>query len=119
MPEVIVIRHKYQDLILPFVGKQLIKVLVYNHLLYNGYDVKVGQVGPYEIDFVGTRRGEKIYVQVCYLLSGQSTIDREFGNLEKISDNYPKIVVSTDDFAGNTRNGIRHINLQPFLAMEI
>jgi len=92
---------------------------VYNHLLYNDYEVKVGQVGPNEIDFVGKRKGEIIYVQVCYLLNEQSTIDREFGNLEKINDNYPKIVVSMDEFAGNTRKGIQHINLQNFLTMEI
>lgn len=92
---------------------------VYNHLLYHDYDVKVGQVGPNEIDFVGKRRGEIIYVQVCYMLNDQSTIDREFGNLEKINDNYPKIVVSMDDFSGNTRNGIQHKNLQDFLTTPV
>jgi predicted AAA+ superfamily ATPase len=92
---------------------------VYNHLLYNNYEVRVGRVGPCEIDFVGKRKGETVYIQVCYLLNEQSTIEREFGNLEKIHDNYPKIVVSMDEFAGNTRNGIRHIHLQTFLAMEI
>jgi predicted AAA+ superfamily ATPase len=98
---------------------KLIENAVYNHLLYNDYDVKIGQVGQYEIDFVGKRKGEIIYVQVCYLLHEQSTIDREFGNLEKIKDNYPKIVVSMDEFAGNTREGIQHINLKDFLSMDI
>jgi len=89
---------------------------VYNHLLYNHYEIKVGQVGPNEIDFVGKRQGEIIYVQVCYLLNEQATVDREFGNLEKINDNYPKIVVSMDEFAGNTRKGIQHRNLKDFLS---
>ncbi|MDR0865575.1 MAG: ATP-binding protein [Candidatus Symbiothrix sp.] len=100
------------------IGK-IIENAVYNHLLYNDYEVKVGQVGAYEIDFVGKRKGEYIYVQVCYLLQEQATIDREFGNLEKINDNYPKMVVSMDEFAGNTRNGIQHIYLRDFLEMEL
>jgi len=92
---------------------------VYNHLLYNDYDIKIGQIGTREIDFVGTRHGEMIYVQVCYLLSDEATIEREFGNLEQINDNYPKIVVSMDDFAGNSRNGIHHRNLLDFLSRDI
>jgi predicted AAA+ superfamily ATPase len=47
------------------------------------------------------------------------SIDREFGNLEKINDNYPKMVVSMDEFTGNTRKGIQHINLRDFLSSEI
>jgi predicted AAA+ superfamily ATPase len=100
------------------IGK-LMENAVYNHLLFNDYEVKVGQVGPYEIDFVGKRRGEIVYIQVCYLLHEEATIDREFGNLERINDNYPKIVVSMDEFAGNTRKGIQHINLREFLSSEI
>lgn len=92
---------------------------VYNHLLYNDFEVKVGQVGSNEIDFVCKRQGEMIYVQVCYLLNEQSTIDREFGILEKINDNYPKIVVSMDEFKGNSRNGIQHKNLQDFLTAPL
>ena len=98
---------------------KIIENAVYNHLLYNDYEVKIGQVAQREIDFVGTRRGETLYVQVCYLLNEPSTIDREFGNLEKIKDNYQKIVVSMDEFSGNTRNGIRHISLKNFLSMNI
>lgn len=97
---------------------KIIENAVCNHLLYLGFELKTGQVGQNEIDFVGSRKGEIIYVQVCYLLHEQSTIDREFGNLEKIKDNYPKMVVSMDEFAGNTRNGIQHIYLRDFLSME-
>ena len=52
------------------------------------------------------------------MLHEQATIDREFGNLEKIKDNYPKMVVSMDEFAGNTRKGIQHIYLRNFLTMK-
>jgi len=92
---------------------------VYNHLRYQSYEVKVGSTGPYEIDFVCRKNGETLYVQVCYLLSEQSTIDREFGNLERINDNYPKMVVSMDEFAGNTRKGIQHTSLRRFLETEL
>ncbi len=98
---------------------KIIENAVCNHLLYNDYELKIGQVGQNEIDFVGTRKGEIIYVQVCYMLHEQATIDREFGNLEKIKDNYPKMVVSMDEFAGNTRNGIQHIYLRDFLSMNL
>jgi len=48
-------------------------------------------------------------------LHDEKTIEREFGNLEKIKDNYPKIVVSMDEFTGNSRNGIEHLNLRDYL----
>jgi len=97
------------------IGK-IMENAVYKQLVYNDYEIKIGQLGNNEIDFVCKKDGEYLYVQVCYLLHNQSTIDREFGNLEKIDDNYPKIVVSMDDFRGNTRNGIRHVQLREFLS---
>ncbi len=112
------LRNAVIDYKLSDIGK-IMENAVYNHLLFNDYEVKVGQVGQFEIDFVGKRKGEIIYVQVCYLLHEQATIDREFGNLERINDNYPKMVVSMDEFTGNTRKGIQHINLRDFLSSEI
>ncbi|MDR3262100.1 MAG: ATP-binding protein [Tannerella sp.] len=100
------------------IGK-IMENAVYKHLLYNDYEVKIGQIGKAEVDFVGKRKGEFIYIQVCYLLQEQATIEREFGNLEKINDNYPKMVVSMDEFSGNTRRGIRHIHLRDFLSMTL
>lgn len=97
---------------------KIMENVVYNHLLFNGYDLKIGQSGTNEIDFVCRKQGETLYVQVCYLLHDESTIEREFGNLEKINDNYPKMVVSMDEFAGNTIRGITHINLREFLSRE-
>ncbi|GHV04523.1 ATPase [Bacteroidia bacterium] len=98
---------------------KIIENVVFNHLLYNDYEVKIGQVRNLEIDFVGRRKGETLYIQVCYLLQDEATIQREFGNLEKIKDNYPKMVVSMDQFAGNTRNGIQHIYLRDFLSRAL
>ncbi len=100
------------------IGKMM-ENAVYHHLLYNDYEVKIGEIGTFEIDFVATKKGEKIYIQVCYLLQEETTIEREFGNLEKIKDNYPKLVVSMDEFTGNTRNGIRHVYLRDFLSNPV
>lgn len=96
-----------------------IENVVCNHLIYCGYEVKVGTMVSEEIDFVCTRNGETMYVQVSAELSRQETIDREFGNLLKIKDNYPKIVVSGERLFGNTYQGIRHIYIRDFLSEEI
>jgi len=99
------------------IGK-LMENAVYMQLLRNGYRVFVGKDGDKEIDFLGERAGERIYVQVCYLLTDEKTIQREFGNLDAIEDNYPKYVVSMDAFLSqNTYKGIHHISLRQFLAM--
>ena len=68
-----------------------------------------------EIDFVCEKEGEKIYVQVALTLNEKQTIEREFGNLMKIKDNYPKMVITLDDFQGNTYEGILHQTLREFL----
>ena len=96
-----------------------IENVVCNHLIYCGYEVKVGTMMSEEIDFVCTRNGETMYVQVSAELSRQETIDREFGNLLKIKDNYPKIVVSGERSFGNTYQGIKHIYVRDFLSEEI
>lgn len=96
---------------------KLYENIVYLELLYRGYDVKVGKTDDYEIDFVAYKNNETLYVQVCYMLGSEETIQREFGNLEKINDNYPKYVISGDlpDFS---RNGIKHYNIIKFLLNE-
>lgn len=96
-----------------------IENVVCNHLLYCGYEVKVGTMMSEEIDFVCTRNGETVYVQVSAELSRQETIDREFGNLLKIKDNYPKIVVSGERSFENTYQGIKHVYIRDFLSEEI
>ena len=96
---------------------KLYENIVYLELLYRGYDVKVGKTDDYEIDFVAYKGTDILYVQVCYLLSAPETVEREFGNLERIKDNYPKYVISGDlpDFS---RNGIKHYNIIKFLLNE-
>ena len=96
---------------------KLYENIVYLELLYRGYDVKVGKTDEYEIDFVAYKGADILYVQVCYLLAAPETVEREFGNLERIRDNYPKYVISGDlpDFS---RNGIKHYNIIKFLLNE-
>ncbi|MFR9634037.1 MAG: ATP-binding protein [Rikenellaceae bacterium] len=90
--------------------------VVYNHLLYSGYDVKVGAMQSEEIDFVCTKGGETLYVQVTQELFKEETIAREFGNLLNIKDNYPKIVVSADESYENSYEGVKHIYIRDFLS---
>ena len=93
---------------------QIFENIIYLELLRKGYNVRVGKVDNLEVDFVCTKGNEKIYVQVAYLLASPETIEREFTSLEKIDDNYPKYVISMDEF-DMSRNGIKHINIIDFL----
>lgn len=95
---------------------KLLENLVYNHLLYLGYEVRIGYIGDKEIDFIGEKSNEKIYVQVALQIDNEVTAQREFGKLLKIPDNYPKIVVTDEAFQGNTYEGIRHYSIQDFLS---
>ena len=96
----------------------LLENAVYLELLRRGYQVKVGVLDQAEIDFVAERHGERLYLQVAYLLAEPATIQREFGNLERIADNHPKLVLSMDTLAPAQRNGIRWQNVIDFLAGE-
>lgn len=88
--------------------------IVYNELISSGYDVKVGNLENGEIDFIATYFGEKIYIQVAYILADETVIDREFGAFNNIQDNYPKYVISTDTF-DFSQNGIIHKNIIDWL----
>jgi len=94
---------------------KVLENVVYNHLKVNDYDIHIGQIQSKEIDFVATKGGQTLYIQVCYLLSNQEVIDREFGNLLEIKDNYPKYVVSMDEFAPKNIQGVEHLHLREFL----
>jgi predicted AAA+ superfamily ATPase len=95
---------------------KMMENVVYNHLVFKGYKVFVGKLNDIEIDFVAEKNGETNYFQVTYLLKDNVTIEREFGNLLKIDDNYPKYVISYDNFqVPNTYKGIRHFLLIDFL----
>ena len=93
---------------------QIFENIIYLELLRKGYNVRVGKVDNLEVDFVCTKGNEKIYVQVAYLLASSETIEREFTSLEKIDDNYPKYVISMDEF-DMSRNGVIHTNIIDFL----
>jgi hypothetical protein len=93
---------------------RIMENMVYFELLRRGYDVTIGIVGDYEIDFVCKKMGEKIYVQVTRELSNEDTIEREFRPLLLVRDNYPKYVISTDDF-DMSHDGIKHKNIINFL----
>lgn len=91
--------------------------VVYMELLKRGYSVTIGKIGAAEIDFVAEKQGELLYIQVAYLLASASTIEREFGSLKAIDDNFPKYVLSMDEF-DMSRDGIRHFNIRDFLLQE-
>jgi predicted AAA+ superfamily ATPase len=94
---------------------RILENIVYLHLRVAGYEVHVGKYLDKEIDFVCQRGNEKLYIQVAYLLTDETTIKREFGNLELITDNYPKYVLSMDEQAIGNRNGIEHRHIRDFL----
>lgn len=95
----------------------ILENIIYLELLRRGYRITVGKTGEKEIDFVCERQNEKLYVQVTYLLASEDTIRREFGAYDNIRDNYPKYVVSMDEF-DMSRNGIKHKNIRDFLTIE-
>jgi len=93
---------------------QVLENIVCLELLRRGYAVTVGAVGDCEIDFVGVKNGDPIYIQVAYLIPDKAAQEREFNNLLKIEDNYPKYVVTLDEF-NMSQNGIKHWNIKDFL----
>lgn len=93
----------------------MLENIVYLELLRRGYDVCVGKLEGYEIDFIATRQEEKIYVQVAKEIRDEKTRQREYGRLLEISDNYPKYVLLDDDYAGGNYQGIKTIHIADFL----
>jgi len=93
---------------------QVLENIVYFEMLRRGYNIKIGKVDNFEVDFVCKKNDETIYIQVSYLLASEDTKEREFSVLENIKDNYPKYVLSMDEF-DMSRNGIKHVNLIEFL----
>lgn len=94
---------------------KIMENVVYNHLVYRGYKVRVGVLGSHEVDFIAEKNGEKKYIQVALTINDPATMEREFGNLKMITDNYPKLVITMDTFPGNTHEGIQTIDLRNFL----
>jgi len=91
--------------------------IVFLELLRRGYKVTIGKSDTKEIDFIAEKNGNKLYVQVSYMLINNETIEREFNIYNSIPDNYPKYVISMDEF-DMSRNGIKHFNIRDFLLMD-
>lgn len=97
---------------------QILENIVCLELLRRNFKVFVGKKDESEIDFIAERNCVKIYVQVAYLLASEETVRREFSVYDSIKDNFPKYVVSMDEF-DFSRNGIIHRNIRDFLLGEI
>lgn len=95
----------------------ILENIVFLELLRRGYSVTVGKMGDKEIDFVCEKQGNRLYIQVAYLLASEETIQREFEVYAGIPDNFPKYVVTMDEF-DMSRNGIKHRNIREFLLEE-
>lgn len=93
----------------------ILENIVFLEMKKRGYKITIGTLGGYEIDFIAEKQNEKIYIQVARALEQEKTIQREFGNLEKITDNYKKIVLSMDKYFQKDYNGIEHKFLPEFL----
>ena len=99
--------------------EKLMENAVYRHLLRLGYIVYIGILHKAEIDFVAEKKGSTVYIQVCYMLASEDTVEREFGNLRMIKDSHPKYVVSMDRMYGKANvDGIRHLHLRDFLKLR-
>ena len=94
-------------------SNKLYENIVYLEMRSRGYEVQVGKLDDTEIDFICYRGDEKLYIQVAYLITPADE-EREFGNLERLHDNYPKYVIS-GDLVNLSRNGIIHRNIIDFL----
>ena len=89
--------------------------VVYLELCRRGYTVNIGKTSDGEIDFVATRQNEKLYIQVTQEISSEKTEHREYDRLLAVSDNHPKYVLLTDDFAGGNYQGIKTMHVADFL----
>ncbi len=92
--------------------------LVYNELLYRGYDVKIGKTYKGEIDFVAMKDGKKCFIQVAYMLSSDDVIEREFGAFSSVRDPSPKYVFSLDEY-DMSKDGITHFNIEDWLLNKV
>ncbi len=96
----------------------ILENVVFSHLKGLGYRVSVGVLNNTEIDFIAKKADKTIYIQVSYLIIDNKTKEREFGNLLRIKDNYPKYVISLDSVPIGSYQGIIHLHLRDFLKMD-
>jgi len=96
----------------------ILENIVLLELKRRGYKVYVGKNEDKEVDFIAEKKNEKVYIQVTYKMVEQQTIEREFGAFKSINDNYPKYVVSMDEFWNDNMEGIKHIHIADFLLLN-
>lgn len=97
----------------------ILENIVFLELKRREYNVYIGKLDNTEIDFVAEKQGKKIYIQVAYKLENEQTIEREFNNLLAIEDQYPKYVVTMDEFWRDTIEGVKHLYITDFLLSDI
>ena len=97
----------------------MLENVMYLELLRRGYDVYIGKLGNYEVDFVATKQNDTVYIQIAQKIDRSETEEREYGRLLAIPDNYPKYVLRTDEFAGGNYKGIKTMHVADFLLNEI
>ena len=100
-----------------FIGHAL-ENIIYNELIYRGYDVKIGKTYKGEIDFVAIKDGKKCFIQVAYLLMDDDIIEREFKAFDSVRDPSPKYVFSLDEY-DMSKDGITHINIEKWLLNKV
>lgn len=96
---------------------QLLENIVFLELIRQGYSITIGKIQDLEVDFVCRKANQIKYIQVSQSILDENTRKREFKSLEKISDSYPKYVISMDSFDFSA-NGIIHLNIIDFLKSE-
>ena len=97
---------------------QYLENIVYLDLKQRGWDVRVGRVGEWEVDFVTQKGAEKRYIQVAYLTPDKETLNRELRPLRDIPDNYPKYLVTMDDIPSSNEEGIHRLSIEQFLLRQ-
>ena len=96
----------------------ILENIVFLELKRRGYSVFVGKSDNGGIDFVAEKQGHKVYIQVAYKLENRETVAREFGNLLSVGDQYPKYVVTMDEFWKDAIEGVVHLHITDFLLKE-
>ena len=94
--------------------------IIFTEMMYRGYEVYVGDYNGKEIDIVAEKDGSRVYIQACSEIESNSTFEREFGNLSKVPDSFPKYVVMMNPgvYRGVTDDGIICCSLKDFLESD-
>lgn len=97
----------------------ILENIVFLELKRRGYQVYVGKIDQKEIDFIAEKTNTKLYIQVAYQMNTDTTLEREYASLLQINDQFPKFVVSMDDFRKESYLGIQHLYIADFLLSNL